>query len=62
MKALKTIQGKKEVIKTIYGNFIQTVFYKDGVKYCTFPPEIKQPHKNLKTITINCWKWKIEWI
>ena len=31
----------------------------EGVEVAHFPSHLKQPHKNQKTITINCFKYKL---
>lgn len=58
----KTVQAKR--VKTNENGFkgIKTEIYKGNELFCIFPPEQTQPHKNLKTISLNCWKYKIEWI
>ena len=59
---LITIQAKK--VKSIRDGFkgIQTEFYKDNKLFCVIPMSQRQPRKDKKTITLNCWKWAIEWI
>lgn len=54
---MKTLQAYK--IKTPAGQ--KTVFYKDGKKYATIPAEQTQPRKGTKVLTVNCFKWAIEW-
>lgn len=35
---------------------------KEGELMIKFPPTGYRPTKATKTVTINCWKWKLEWI
>lgn len=57
---LITINAKK--VKNKDG-FIETHFFKeDGTHFATIGSPSRQPSKNKKTIIINCWRWKINWI
>ena len=47
---------------------IKTLVFKKGHNgrmqheaFATFPASQAQPHGNLKTITINCWNYKVVW-
>jgi len=55
---LLTLDAKK--VKTKYG--YKTELYKNGELYATFPDTQTQPHGNKKTIMVNCFKWKLNWI
>lgn len=61
---LITLTAKRvPVTKGHYKGFYETQFYKpDGSLYATIPVESKQPRKDKKTITLNCWKWNIKWL
>jgi hypothetical protein len=38
-----------------------THIFKDDNLYAVFPPESRQPKYGSQTITLNCWKWKLNW-
>ena len=55
---LHTVKAKR--IKTKFG--FETEIYKNDELFCKIPDTQKQPHGNLKRITLNCWLWNIEFI
>jgi len=60
---LITLQAKQ--VKEITGyckGYNRTELYLNGELVSTYPAERKQPHRNLKTITHNCFMYKLEWI
>lgn len=45
------------------GKFKKTVLYDaSGKVVAIYPPEQKQPSKNRKTITHNCFKYSLTWL
>lgn len=63
MTNLITIQAKK--VKETTGHwkgYFRTEFYKDGILFATVPAQSRQPRKGIKTYTLNCWKWAVEWL
>ncbi len=52
------------VIETegIYKGLNKTEVYMDGKLFTSFPPNQKQPRKNCKKITINCFIYNVNWL
>lgn len=63
MSQLLTVQAKRVKETTgLYKGYNRTEIYKNGVLFATFPAEQTQPRKDKKTIILNCWRWKLEWV
>jgi len=63
MENLITIQAKRvKETKGIYAGYNKTEFYKDGILFAIVPAQSTQPRKGIKTYTLNCWKWAIQWL
>jgi hypothetical protein len=43
-------------------NGFKTILSRKGKVRATIPDTQKQPHGNCKTIVLNDWKWKLNWI
>lgn len=59
-----TVTGKRvKETEGLYKGFVKTEIYNpDGTLKCTFPAAHIQPRKDKKFITLNCFKYKINWI
>jgi len=55
MKNLKTLYAKR------YGTSVE-IYDKDNNYKGRFPNTGYRPTKATKTITLNCWRWKLEWL
>ncbi len=61
---LITLNAKKIKLKHgLWKGLYQTEFFnQNGKHYVTIPPFTRQPRKDKKTIVLNCFKYKINWI
>jgi hypothetical protein len=59
---ISLIAHKEKETTGYYKGYYKTILTKEnGEHFATIPPENKQPSKNKKTITINCWNWNLIW-
>lgn len=59
---LKTVTAKrvKETTGT-YKGFNKTEYYLDGELFATIPASSAQPRKDKKVITLNCFRYLVQW-
>lgn len=62
MKLITLLAKRVKEESGIYRGFVKTEFYKpDGTLYATIPASNKQPRKDKKQMTLNCFTYAIKW-